>query len=75
MARGTAPTPAQPVRITQGGKTYSGTYTMAGKTVTVAYLGRTKTTLLGGSETAPESLARTLLGQLVAASVGKALND
>jgi hypothetical protein len=68
MARGTAPTPAQPVQITHGGKTYSGSYTIGGKTVTVAYLGRTKTAPLGGSETAPDNLARKLLRQLVDAS-------
>ena len=71
MARGTAPTPAQPVQITHGGKIFSGSYTIGDKTVTVAYLGRTKTTQLGGSETAPENLARTLLRALVDASAGK----
>lgn len=68
MAREAAPTPAQPVQITHGGKTYTGSYTVASRMITVAYLGRTKTTQLGGSVTAPESLARTLLGELVDAS-------
>lgn len=69
MTRGTAaPSPAQPVQITKGGKTYNGSYTIANKMITVAYLGRTSTTQLGGSATAPESLARIVLGELVGAA-------
>lgn len=72
MARsGTAPSPAQPIRITQGGKTHNGSYTVAGKTITVAYLGRTRTAPLGDSATAPESLARSVLGEMAGAHKGK----
>lgn len=71
MIRGTAPSPAQPVQIKRGDKTYSGSYTVGGKMITVAYLGRTKTTQLGGSATAPDTLARILLGELVDASAGR----
>lgn len=69
MARGeTAPLPAQPVQITKGGKTYNGSYTTAKGMITVSYLGRTKTTQLGGSAAAPENLARIMLRELVDAA-------
>lgn len=72
MARhGTAPSPAQPLQIARGDKTYNGSYTIADKMITVAYLGRTRTAQLGGAATTPESVASVLLGELVDALKGK----
>jgi len=72
MARSaTAPSPAQPIQITRGDKTYNGSYTIVDKTITVAYLGRTRTTQIGGSATTPENLARTVLGEMVEAPKAK----
>lgn len=65
MARPIAPTPAQSFQIAHKGKTYTGSYTIASKMITVRYLGRTTTTQLGSSTTAPESLASILLRELV----------
>ncbi len=68
MARGsTAPSPARPIQVTVGGKKISGSYSLANRMVTVAYLGRTETAQLGGAETAAESLAKTMLAKMAGA--------
>ncbi len=61
-----AAAPAGAVQIKRGRKAYDGSFTVAGSTVTVAYLGKTKKARLGAS--APETLARKLLAELVGAA-------
>ena len=70
MARNTmAHSAPQAVEIAVNGKTHRGSYTVAEKTITVSYLGRSQTAQLGGAVAAPEALARTMLGELVRAAV------
>jgi len=65
MARGsTAPAPARPIQVTVGGKTVSGSYSLADRIITVAYLGRTETAQLGGPAAEAESLAKTMLAKM-----------
>ena len=54
------------VQIKRGGKIFDGSFTVADKTITVAYLATTKKARLGHS--APEAVARKLLAELVATS-------
>jgi len=64
--RAMAGTTAGAVQIKQGEKTFDGSFTVSGDTLTVAYLNKTRKARLGGS--APEALARQLLEQLVEAA-------
>ena len=54
------------VQIKRGDKLFDGSFTVAGDTITVAYLAMTKKARLGRS--APEVVARKLLTELVNAS-------
>ena len=54
------------VQIKRGEKLFDGSFTVAGDTITVAYLAKTKKARLGRS--APEVVARKLLAELVDAS-------
>lgn len=57
-----------PIEIDRNGKTYKGAYTIdaTGDLITVIYAGKSKVTQLGGFASAPESLARIILGELAA---------
>jgi hypothetical protein len=63
--RKSPPSPPVTIEIKRDSKTYSGSYRIDGDLITVSYLGRTQTTQLGGSASAPEGLARIMLGELV----------
>lgn len=54
------------VTATRNGKQYSGSWVVTGRMITVSHpaLGA-KTTQLGGSTGAPESLAKIMLGELI----------
>jgi hypothetical protein len=54
------------VQIKRGDRLFDGSFTVAGDTITVAYLAKTKKARLGPS--APEVVARKLLAELVDAS-------
>ena len=64
--RASAGTTAGAVQIKRGEKVFDGSFTVAGATLTVAYLSKTKKARLGGAR--PETLARQLLEQLVDAA-------
>jgi hypothetical protein len=59
------------VQIERLGKTHTGSYKIEQGKITVLYGGRQKATQLGGSASNPDSLARTVLGELIAESQGK----
>lgn len=70
MARSnTAYSPPQSVDVAVNGKTYRGSYTVAEKTITVSYLGRSQTAQLGAAASAPGALARTMLAAMVQAAM------
>jgi len=71
-ARNDPPPPqSRTVRIEHLGKTHTGSYKIEQSMITVRYGGRQKTAHLGGSAANPDSLARTVLGELVTESEGK----
>jgi hypothetical protein len=57
------------VTVTSHGKEYAGSWVITGKLITVSHptLG-VKSTQIGGSAAAPESLARIMLGELISGS-------
>ena len=67
------PPPPQPrtVQLELAGKNYTGSYTILEGKITVKYGGRQKATQLGASASSPDSLARTVLGEMIAESQGK----
>ena len=56
----------QSISIVVNGKTYNGSYGISGKLLTVSYGGDSKKTQVGNLP--PETLARMMLGELVASS-------
>jgi hypothetical protein len=62
-----APSVPVPIEIDHNGKTYKGTYTIDATSdmITVTYDGWGKIAQLGGLASAPESLARIMLHELV----------
>ena len=62
------PPPPQPrtVQLELAGKNYTGSYTILEGKITVKDGGRQKATQLGGSASSPDSLARTVLGEMIA---------
>jgi hypothetical protein len=67
------PPPPQPraVKLEHAGKNYIGFYTIQEGMITVKYGGRQKATQLGGSASSPDSLARIMLGEMIAESQAK----
>ena len=67
------PPPPQPraVKLEHAGKNYIGFYTIQEGMITVKYGGRQKATHIGASASSPDSLARTVLGEMIAESEGK----
>jgi hypothetical protein len=67
------PPPPQPraVKLERAGKNYIGFYTILEGMITVKYGGRQKATQLGGSASSPDSLARIVLGEMIAESQAK----
>ena len=63
--RRTLSSPPRTVQIEFDEKTYTGSYAVDRKMITVSYGWRTKTTQLGGSASAPDSLARIMLAEMV----------
>ena len=63
------------VQTNLDGKTYKGTYTVKDGAITVTYMGRTKTTQLGGLAGSPGSLATAMLSELIRELVGHRLNQ
>jgi hypothetical protein len=53
------------VQIERAGKTYTGSFTIVRKMITVTYSSRSKQTQLGGSADNPKVLAKILLRELV----------
>lgn len=58
-----------PIQLQRNGQTYSGTYTVERRLITVKYEGLRETTQLGGLPA--EVLARTILSELVGKSEGE----
>jgi hypothetical protein len=61
------------VQVARDGKPYTGTYIVEGETITVQFRGRDKVAPLSGAE--PESKARMMLGEMVAAHPSAAGTD
>jgi hypothetical protein len=64
MPRGQPASP-EPIEIDRGGKTYRGDFFTDGSLITVTYNGQSKMTPLGGSASAPHTLARLLLREII----------
>jgi len=62
-------TAALPVEIKRGDKIYTGSYTAAGGTITVAFLDKTRKAALGGAP--PEKRACELLTEMVNEAVAR----
>ncbi len=60
------PPQPRPVQLERGGKTYIGFYTVLEGMMTVKYGGRQKATKLGASATSPDTVAQTVLGEMIA---------
>ena len=65
MVRKTDPVQHRSVSITIDGKTYSGTFNLSDKEITVSYQGKSKSALLAGPSAVAATLARVILGDLV----------
>jgi len=65
------PPQPRPVHIERAGKKYIGFYTVLEGTMTVKYGGRQKATKLGASASTPDSVAQTVLGEMIEESQAK----
>jgi hypothetical protein len=65
------PPQPRPVQIERAGKKYIGFYTILEGMLTVKYGGRQKAAKLGASASTPDTLAQTVLGEMIAESQAK----
>jgi hypothetical protein len=65
------PPQPRPVQLELAGKKYIGFYTVLDGMMTVKYGGRQKATKLGGSASTPDTVAQTVLGEMIAESQAK----
>ena len=63
MVRKAKPIQRYPISVEIDGKTYSGSYSISGKVITVSYMGARKAPQVGGS--GPDTIGRMLLRELV----------
>jgi hypothetical protein len=65
------PPQPRPVQLELAGKKYIGFYTVLEGMMTVKYGGRQKATKLGTAASTPDTVAQTVLGEMIAESQGK----
>ena len=65
------PPQPRPVQLELAGKKYIGFYTVLEGMITVKYGGRQKATKLGGLASTPDTVAQTVLGEMIAESQAK----